>query len=95
MLAQRGEQGALDLADGFCRIARRRIRHLFAELFGPTDTRMYRLAQQVLRGEHTWLEAGIVGIEGLAPDEPVEESRPAAEHVVVGDFGSGIGAGSR
>ncbi len=94
MLAQRGEKGALELADGFCRIARRRIRHLFAELFGPTDTRMYRLAQQVLKGEYTWLEAGIVGIEGSSPEEPVEESRPAAENVVVGDFGTGIGAGS-
>jgi len=84
MLAARGEQGAIELADGFCRIARRRIRHLFAELFGPTDTRMYRIAQQVLKGEHRWLEEGIVGIDAATAGEEAEESRPAADHIVVG-----------
>jgi hypothetical protein len=87
MLAARGEKGAIELADGFCRIARRRIRHLFAELFGPTDTRMYRIAQQVLKGEHRWLEEGIVGIDAVAAGEEVEESRPAVDHIVVGPLG--------
>jgi alkylation response protein AidB-like acyl-CoA dehydrogenase len=84
MLAKRGEKGAIDLADGFCRIARRRIAHLFAELFGPADTRMYRIAQQVLKGEHRWLEEGIVGIGAAVAEEETEESRPAADHIVVG-----------
>jgi hypothetical protein len=86
MLSKRGQHGAVELADGFCRIARRRIRHLFAELFGPTDTRMYRVAQQVLKGEHAWLEEGIVGLESRVPVVEVEESRPAAEHIVVGSL---------
>ncbi len=84
MLSKRGEKGAVQLADGFCRIARRRIRHLFAELYGPTDTRMYRIAQQVLKGEHRWLEEGIVGIDAVAAAEETDEARPAADHIVVG-----------
>ena len=85
MLARQGNTHAITLADGFCRVARRRITGLFRELYGPTDVAIYRIAQQVLAGEHAWLEAGIIGLEGV--DEagpPVEESRSAASHVVVG-----------
>ncbi|MGQ0649142.1 MAG: acyl-CoA dehydrogenase family protein [Gemmatimonadaceae bacterium] len=85
MLAKRGQQEALVLADGFCRLARQRITRLFTELFGSADTTMYRVAQEVLRGEHAWLEAGIIGLEGVgAAEPPLEESRPTAAQVVVG-----------
>ena len=60
------------------------VKAMFAELFGPTDTRMYRIAQQVLKGEHRWLEEGIVGIDAVAAAEEAEEARPAADHIVVG-----------
>jgi alkylation response protein AidB-like acyl-CoA dehydrogenase len=59
--ATRGNKGALALADVFCREARIRIDELFDKLYGPTDDRVYRLAQQVLKGEHAWLESGIIG----------------------------------
>jgi alkylation response protein AidB-like acyl-CoA dehydrogenase len=47
-------------ADLFCRQARRRIEERFRALFRNDDARAYRLAQQVLRGEHLWLEQGII-----------------------------------
>jgi alkylation response protein AidB-like acyl-CoA dehydrogenase len=60
MLAKEGNTQAVMLADLFCREARVRIRRLFAEFYGKNDGAMYRVAQQVLRGEHEWLETGIV-----------------------------------
>jgi alkylation response protein AidB-like acyl-CoA dehydrogenase len=92
MLATRGQAGGVALADGFCRLARRRIARLFAELYGPADAATYRIAQQVLRGEHAWLEAGVIGLAGVeAAAPPVEESRPASAHVVVGSGEAAIG----
>ncbi len=49
------------VADLFCRGARRRVRQSFRELWSNDDVRKYRLAQQVLRGEHVWLEEGALG----------------------------------
>jgi hypothetical protein len=49
---------AVRLADVFCRRSRRRIDHIFDELFKNADNSTYRLAQEVLRGEHAWLERG-------------------------------------
>src|ERR671914_178150 len=62
MLAQQGQKEAIALADLFCREARRRIRQHFANFYGPNDAAIYRVSQQVLRGEHAWLEQGIVGL---------------------------------
>ena len=87
MLAERGQREAYRLADVFCREARRRVRRNFADLYGKNDRALYRLAQEVLRGEHVWLEAGIVG-DG-APEAPAAsgESRrgSVAEPAGVGD----------
>jgi len=60
MLARRGQPEAVGLADVFCREARLRIRRAFASLHGRNDHAHYRLAQAVLRGEHAWLEQGIM-----------------------------------
>ncbi|MBX9927985.1 MAG: acyl-CoA dehydrogenase family protein, partial [Gemmatimonadaceae bacterium] len=60
MLAKSGQREAIALADVFCRQSRARIGVLFDALFGPEDERTYRLAQSVLKGEHAWLERGIV-----------------------------------
>ena len=48
------------MADVFCRQSRLRIEALFDRLFDNADNSTYRLAQEVLRGEHEWLEDGIV-----------------------------------
>jgi hypothetical protein len=53
-------QGPLELADVFSRQARRRIEDRFAAVFDNDDMATYAAAQQVLRGEHAWLEQGMV-----------------------------------
>ena len=60
MLAKQGQKGAIALADAFCIEARERIRIHFDQLFGVDDPALYKLSQEVLRGEHAWLEQGIV-----------------------------------
>jgi alkylation response protein AidB-like acyl-CoA dehydrogenase len=57
---QEGES-AVELADVFSRQARRRVEDRFAAVFDNDDVATYDLAQGVLRGEHGWLEEGIVG----------------------------------
>jgi alkylation response protein AidB-like acyl-CoA dehydrogenase len=83
MLARRGQMEAERLADVFCREARVRIRRLFASLDGRNDTAHYRLAQEVLRGEHAWLEAGIITPPSSLPpdDDALEESQVARRQV--------------
>jgi alkylation response protein AidB-like acyl-CoA dehydrogenase len=58
--AKAGNSGAIALADVFCREARIRVNELFRNLYGPTDDRVYKLSQQVLRGEQAWMETGII-----------------------------------
>jgi hypothetical protein len=77
MLAKQGNHEAIALADLFCRAARLRVKQLFANFYGEYDAQMYKVAQQVMRGEHSWLETGIVSlIEDEAPSPP-QERRPA------------------
>jgi alkylation response protein AidB-like acyl-CoA dehydrogenase len=64
MLAERGQKEAIVLADLFCREARRRVNQNFTNFYGANDAAIYRVAQHVLRGEHAWLEQGIVGLLG-------------------------------
>ena len=63
MLAKKGEPGGIALADAFCREAKVKIERNFDRLFGPDDPVIYRLASEVLKGQHQWLESGIVGCE--------------------------------
>ena len=69
MLAKQGREEAVTLADAFCIEARQRIRAHFRALFGPSDPALYKVAMQVLRGEHAWLEQGIVGLTPADPSE--------------------------
>src|SRR5215510_14282466 len=62
MLARKGNTDAATLADLFCRAARVRIGELFSGFYGDYDSAMYRVAQQVMRGEHAWLEEGIISM---------------------------------
>jgi alkylation response protein AidB-like acyl-CoA dehydrogenase len=55
-----GAGGAVELADVFCRHARRRVADRFDAVFDNDDVATYRVAQQVVRGEHGWLESGMV-----------------------------------
>jgi DNA-binding GntR family transcriptional regulator len=51
--ANRGPQR---LADLFCRHSRSRVKQLFGDVFNANDSTTYNVAQEVLRGEHAWLE---------------------------------------
>jgi alkylation response protein AidB-like acyl-CoA dehydrogenase len=53
---------ARDLAEEFCRGARRRVKQLFRELWSNDDDSRYSTARDVLRGRHAWLERGILGV---------------------------------
>jgi len=64
-LAATGRAEAKDaraLADVFCRMARRRIRALFAELWDNDDRSRYRAALAILDDRHEWLERGTIGL---------------------------------
>lgn len=82
MLAKAGNEGAAALADLFCREASARIEDRFRRFFGTSDAEMYRVAQQVLRGEHAWLESGIIrwidADERVAGQSSDQESEPFA-----------------
>ena len=66
LLARRdpGNRGPIEMADVFSRHSRRKVKALFRTVFTNDDDRTYRLAQQVLKGQHLWLEEGIVKREG-------------------------------
>ena len=51
---------ATELADLFCRQAKRRVEALFGALFANDDTETYALAQGVLGGRFTWMEEGVL-----------------------------------
>jgi alkylation response protein AidB-like acyl-CoA dehydrogenase len=72
---------AVELADVFCRMMRRRIHDAFAAIRSNDDVRKYRTARRVLDGQHQWLERGLApmaGFEELAalPSDALE--RPVA-----------------
>ncbi|HEX7120232.1 MAG TPA: acyl-CoA dehydrogenase family protein [Longimicrobiales bacterium] len=65
--ANPGDDGPLVMADLFCRGARRRIAEHFRAVARNDDVFRYRVAQEVLAGEHAWLESGVVDGAGVAP----------------------------
>ena len=76
-LTKKGVDDANALADLFCRAARVRIDHLFASFYGDYDGEMYRVAQAVMRGEHAWLETGIID---LIDDRGTTAARTSTVH---------------
>ncbi len=50
---------AVDLADTFCRIARRRIGDRFRGVFHNDDVKVYKSAQRVMANEAPWMEEGV------------------------------------
>jgi alkylation response protein AidB-like acyl-CoA dehydrogenase len=70
---------AAELADLFCRGARRTISHLFRQLWANDDVRKYRVGLKVLDGRHAWIEQGIqsLGERKVGSLEPVPAEGPA------------------
>jgi alkylation response protein AidB-like acyl-CoA dehydrogenase len=88
-LAKDGRQEAIALADLFCRESRRRVHKLFEDFYGSDDAAMYKVSQQVLRGEHAWMEDGIISMLGETPgaantprDKPKQTKSAEAAQIV-------------
>ncbi len=54
------DTGPVELADLFCRDARKRIRGHFRSLFLNDDACAYQIARNMLDGKYRWLEEGII-----------------------------------
>jgi hypothetical protein len=52
-------KSAVELADVFCRMMRRRIAEAFDAIRSNDDVRKYKTARRLLDGEHRWLERGM------------------------------------
>ncbi len=77
---------AAELADLFCRNARRKVRRLFGELWRNDDVRKSRAAERVMAGEHRWLEAGALDL-GLAPEAFAARALPRGRPVAAASAG--------
>jgi len=60
LLRRKGQPEAVELADLFCKYARRRVRAIFRTVFANDDVATYRVAREVLDGKYKWLEKGLV-----------------------------------
>jgi alkylation response protein AidB-like acyl-CoA dehydrogenase len=58
---------ARELADLFCRGARRRVNRLFTDIWFNDDAENYADAQEVMAGRHTWLESGVLDMSSISP----------------------------
>ncbi len=64
-----GDHTPVELADLFCRHARRRVEERFDALFVNDDVATYRLAQRAMEGRYAWLEEGVLTMD--AYDQPM------------------------
>jgi hypothetical protein len=90
---ERAEQ-ARELADLFCRQARRRADVLFEELWHNDDDLNTKRASGVLDGRYTWVEDGIVDPSGEGPMIPDEAKAEQKRNEEVASAGSGNGNGN-
>jgi len=89
------EEGAVELADLFCRRARRRIADRFDSLFDNDDDATYGVARRALEGRYDWLEEGV--LTTAAFDRPMVsrmDFEPAAEAARAdgGEDAEGVGS---
>ena len=72
---------AVELADLFCRNARRRVAEKFRALADNDDGLKYTISRRILEGDEAWLESGLaaVSFEGSEPGA----TRPAAAPAVI------------
>lgn len=74
---QPAERTAYELADLFCKHARRRVELLFDAIAHNHDAATYELARGVLDKRFEWLEQGIVAAETEAPAPPMTRGAAA------------------
>jgi alkylation response protein AidB-like acyl-CoA dehydrogenase len=81
-----------ELAEAFCNQARHRTERLFHELWSNADMPNHRLALNVLKGRHSWLEEGI--IDPSFGDGPMVPSPETDRGIPVGGPATTAGSGS-
>ena len=64
---------AIELAQLFCAMAKRRADNLFHQLWANDDDDRHAAAQKVLAGRYTWLEEGILDPSGEGPMMPASD----------------------
>jgi alkylation response protein AidB-like acyl-CoA dehydrogenase len=72
-------KSAVELADVFCRMMRRRIANTFEAIRSNDDVKKYRTARRFLDGEHKWLERGITPM-GAFEELGIEKSDDLGHH---------------
>src|SRR5262249_59503445 len=79
---RRGSAGRtpVELADAFCRAARRRVEALFQGIVSNDDRQGYESARALLEGRYAWLEQGVIQAPVVGPDVTESASRSAAGH---------------
>jgi len=75
MLADDGQADATELAELFCRQARRRVDALFDALWANDDAAGYAAARAILDGRYTWLEEGVLDPSGGGPFLAADRAR--------------------
>jgi alkylation response protein AidB-like acyl-CoA dehydrogenase len=75
---------ARELADLFCRSARRKVGRLFHDLWSNDDVAKYKTALRVLEGRHLFVEAGIIGLGSPEKAPAVAGPRDEARVAVAG-----------
>ena len=70
---------AAQLADLFCRNARRKIRRLFGELWSNDDALKYSVGQSVQKGQHVWFEDETMGALPHAASPSIREVAAAGD----------------
>jgi hypothetical protein len=71
-------ESAVELADLFCRGARRKVTRLLRDLWSNDDVRKYKIALAVLDGRHAWLEKGSIGVfKTLEAKRAAQANKPA------------------
>jgi alkylation response protein AidB-like acyl-CoA dehydrogenase len=88
LLAERhpDAERAVELADLFCRNARRKVRRLFVDLWENDDARKNRLAASVMKGDHDLLAEGLVDL-GRGPEAFQPRSLLTSRRLAGGDVG--------
>jgi hypothetical protein len=72
-------KSAVEQADVFCRLMRRRISNTFEAIRTNDDVKKYRTARRFLDGEHKWLERGITPM-GAFEELGIEKSDDLGHH---------------
>ena len=85
---------AQELAELFCRQAKRRVEALFGELWDNEDDANRAAAARLLDGRYRWLEDGIVDPSGTGPMIPDEVKQSAAGEVKESAAGEAARAGA-